>query len=125
MNKRHQNIEFEEVREEKTKQFSLRSLMDGNVLTQRSVIKQAPFLALLVFLSLLIIANRNHAEKLVIQSNELQTEVKELRSRAISTSSELMRMSRQSRVKLLVRERNIELVENKEPLKKLKADTKK
>ena len=59
--------------------------MDGNVLTQKAVIKQAPFLALLVFLSLMIIANRNHAEKIVIRTNDLQTEVKEMRSRAIST----------------------------------------
>lgn len=119
MAKENVNIEFDEVREEKVKQFSLRSLIDGNILTQKLVIKQAPFLALLVVISLLSIANRNHAEKLVIRSNKLQAEVKDLRSQAITTSSELMMLSRQSRVEQLLRERNLGLKENKEPLKKL------
>jgi hypothetical protein len=119
MNSKRKNIEFEEVREEKGQQFSFRSLVDGNVLTQRSVIRQAPFLALLVILALVMIANRNHAEKLVIRSNAMQTEVKELRSQAITTSSELMTVSRQSRVEQLVKEKDLGLVENKEPLKKL------
>jgi len=113
------NIEFDEVRGEKQQQFSLRSLIDGNVLTQKSVIRQAPFLALLVIISLFMIANRNHAEKLVMRTNELQSEVKELRSQAITTSSELMMMSRQSRVEQLVKEKGTGLAENKEPLKKL------
>ena len=119
MSKEKRNIEFDAVQAEKGKQFSFRSLIDGNVLTQRFVIRQAPFMVLVVIISLLIIANRNHAEKLVIRSNELQFEVKELRSQAITTSSELMMVSRQSRVEQLVQERKLELIENKEPLKKL------
>jgi len=119
MSRERKNIEFEEVREEKGQHFSFRSLIDGNVLTQRAVIRQAPFLAMLVLLALIMIANRNHAEKLVIRSNALQTEVKELRSQAITTSSELMTVSRQSRVEQLVREKELGLTENKEPLKKL------
>ncbi|MDA3821434.1 MAG: FtsL-like putative cell division protein [Bacteroidales bacterium] len=112
MSKERKNIEFDDVQVEKGKQFSFRSLVDGNVLTQNFVIKQTPFLILLVIISLLVIANRNRAEKLVIQTNEMQTEVKELRSQAITTSSELMMSSRQSRVEQLVKERDMELLEN-------------
>ncbi|MEX0980829.1 MAG: FtsL-like putative cell division protein [Bacteroidales bacterium] len=119
MNQERKKIEFDEVRDERVQEFSFRSLVDGNVLTQRSVIKQAPFLVLLVIISLFAIANRNHAEKLVIRTNELQSEVKELRSQAITTTSELMMVSRQSRVEQLVKEKGVGLVENKEPLKKL------
>ncbi|MCF8346079.1 MAG: hypothetical protein K9G38_02615 [Bacteroidales bacterium] len=121
MSRDQRNIEFDEVRQEKGKAFSFRSLVDGNVLTQRSVIRQAPFLAMLVIISLLMIANRNHAEKMVILTNNLQTEVKELRSQAITTSSELNMMSRQSRVEQLVKEKGLGLTGNKEPLKKLVA----
>jgi len=117
---RGRNIEFDESRNQGANQFSFRSLMDGNVLTQRWVIKQTPYVILWALISLLVIANRNHAEKMVIRSNELQKEVKELRSQAITTSSELIMMSRQSRVELLVQERGLDLVENKEPLIKLK-----
>lgn len=119
MSREKRNIEFDEVRQERGKQFSFRSLIDGNVLTQRAVRNQAPFLVLLVLISLFMIANRNHAEKLVIKTNRLQTEVKELRSQAITTSSELNMVSRQSRVVQLVKEKEIGLQENKEPLKKL------
>jgi len=119
MSRERRNIEFEEVREEKGSQFSFRSLIDGNVLTQKAVVKQIPFLAMLVLLALLMIANRNHAEKLVIESNKLQTEVVELRSSAITTSSELVMESRQSRVEQLVKDRGLGLEENKQPLKKL------
>lgn len=125
MSKERRNIEFEEPREESAKQFSFRSLIDGNVLTQKAVIKQTPFILLLVLIAFLSIANRNHAEKLVIKSNALQNEVKELRSQAISTSSELMKFSRQSTVERIVRERGLELKENTEPPKKLVKDPKK
>ena len=119
MSRQNKNIEFEEPKEESVKQFSFRSLIDGNVLTQRAVLKQAPFIVLLVLISFISIANRNHAEKLVIKSSRLQNEVKELRSQAISTSSELMKFSRQTTVERIVREKGLELEENLEPPKKL------
>lgn len=124
MSRDKRNIEFEEPRAERDRgrSFSVRSLVDGNVLNQRSVRKQLPFLLMLVLISLLMIANRNHAEKLVIQTNTLQTEVKELRSRAITTSSDLVMISRQSKVEQMVRDRGLELRENKEPLKKLNVE---
>lgn len=119
MSRQNRNIEFEEPKEESSRQFSFRSLIDGNILTQKAVLKQAPFIILLVLISFVIIANRNHAEKLVIHSNRLQNEVKELRSQAISTSSELMKFSRQTTVERIVREKGLDLEENLEPPKKL------
>ena len=65
------------------------------------------------------IANRNHAEKTVIQLNQLQSDVKELRAKSISTSSELVRISRQSEVKQLVNRYELGLEENLEPPRKL------
>jgi len=49
----------------------------------------------------------------------LQGEVKELRSQAITTSAELMRVSRQSTVEATVKEQGLGLVDNKVPPKKL------
>jgi len=125
MSRDRTNIEFEAQKEEQKRSFSLRSLLDGNVLTQKSVMKQTPFLLFLVFLALLMIANRNHAEKLVIETNQLNREVKELRSQSISTSSELMMMSRQSAVEDMVKRKELGLKENRKPLKKLKLEEKK
>ena len=119
MSRERKNIEFDQSIEEKEKCFSFRDLVDGNVLTRKAVIKQTRFILLLVLIAFLSIANRNHAEKTVIHLNRLQSDVKELRARSISTSSELVRTSRQLEVKRLVNRYELGLEENLEPPKKL------
>lgn len=119
MSREKKNIEFDQSIEEKEKSFSLRDLLDGNVLTRKAVLKQRRFILLLVFVAFLSIANRNHAEKTVIHLNRLQSDVKEMRARSISTSSELVRISRQSEVMQLVNRYELGLEENLEPPKKL------
>jgi hypothetical protein len=93
--------------------------VDGNILTRKAVVKQSRFILLMVLMAFLLIANRNHAEKTVISLNRLQSDVKEMRARSISTSSELVRISRQSEVKQLVNRYELGLKENLEPPKKL------
>jgi hypothetical protein len=119
MSREKRNIEFDQSMEEKEKSFSLRDLLDGNVLTRKAVMKQSRFILLLVLIAFLSIANRNHAEKTVIHLNQLQRDVKEMRARSISTSSELVRISRQSEVMQLVNRNNLGLEENLDPPKKL------
>ena len=119
MSREKKNIEFDPSIEEKEKSLSFRDLLDGNVLTRKAVLKQSRFILLLVLIAFLSIANRNHAEKTVIHLNRLQSDVKELRARSISTSSELVRISRQAEVKRLVNTYELGLEENLEPPKKL------
>ncbi|MEA3462126.1 MAG: FtsL-like putative cell division protein [Bacteroidota bacterium] len=119
MSREKRNVEFDQSIEEKEKSFSLRDLLDGNVLTRKAVLKQSRFILLLVLIAFLSIANRNHAEKTVIHLNSLQRDVKEMRARSISTSSELVQISRQSEVKRLVYRYELGLEENLEPPKKL------
>ena len=119
MSREKKNIEFDQSIEEKEKSLSFRDLLDGNVLTRKAVLKQSRFILLLVLIAFLSIANRNHAEKTVIHLNRLQSDVKELRVRSISTSSELVRISRQSEVKQMVNRYELGLEENLEPPKKL------
>ncbi|MEN8203590.1 MAG: FtsL-like putative cell division protein [Bacteroidota bacterium] len=119
MARQKKNIEFDQSLEEKEKSFSLRDLVDGNVLTRKSVLKQSRFILLLVGIAFFSIANRNHAEKKVIQLNRLQSDVKEMRAKSISISSDLVRISRQSEVFRLVQRYELGLEENLEPPKKL------
>ena len=119
MSREKKNIEFDQFIEEKERSLSFRDLLDGNVLTRKAVLKQSRFILLLVLIAFLSIANRNHAEKTVIHLNHLQSDVKELRARSISTSSELVRISRQSAVKQLVNRYELGLEENLDPPKKL------
>jgi hypothetical protein len=113
------SIEFDPSIEEKEKSLSFRDLLDGNVLTRKSVLKQSRFILLLVLIAFFSIANRNHAEKTVIQLNRLQSDVKEMRAKSISFSSDLVKISRQSEVVRLVNRYNLGLEENLDPPNKL------
>ena len=119
MAREKKSIEFDPSIEEKEKSLSFRDLLDGNVLTRKSVLKQARFILLLVLIAFFSIANRNHAEKTVIQLNRLQSDVKEMRAKSISISSDLVKISRQSEVVRLVNRYNLGLEENLEPPNKL------
>ena len=119
MAREKKSIEFDPSIEEKEKSLSFRDLLDGNVLTRKSVLKQSRFILLLVLIAFFSIANRNHAEKTVIQLNRLQSDVKEMRTKSISISSDLVKISRQSEVVRLVNRYNLGLEENLEPPKKL------
>ncbi|MFO7935819.1 MAG: FtsL-like putative cell division protein [Bacteroidales bacterium] len=120
MTRERKNIEFDHSLEDQEKIFSLRDLINGNVLTKKVVMKQVRFILLLVLIAFILIANRNHAEKTVIRLNNLQGDVKELRAKSITISSDLVRISRQSEVVRLVEEYDLGLEENLEPPKKLK-----
>lgn len=119
MAKEKKNIEFDASMEEKEKSFSFRDLLDGNVLTRKAVLKQSRFIFLLVLVAFSSIANRNHAEKTVIRLSRLQGDVKELRAKSITISSDLIRISRQSEVARLVNRYELGLQENLEPPIKL------
>jgi len=119
MVKEKKNIEFDTSIEEKERSFSIRDLLDGNVLTRKAVLKQSRFILLLVLIAFISIANRNHAEKTVIRLNRLQSDVKEMRAESITISSDLVRISRQSEVVRLVKRYELGLEENLEPPKKL------
>jgi len=119
MSREKKNVEFDQSIVDREKSLTFRDLIDGNVLTRKAVLKQSRFILLLVLIAFFSIANRNHAEKTMIRLNRLQSDVKELRSRSISISSELVRISRQSEVKQLVNRYDLGLEENLEPPKKL------
>lgn len=119
MAKEKRNIEFDQSIEEREKSFSLRDLVDGNVLTRKAVMKQSRFILLLVLIAFISIANRNHTEKTVITMNRLQGDVKELRAKSITISSDLVKISRQSEVVRLVNRYDLGLEENLEPPMKL------
>ncbi|GAB4300189.1 MAG: hypothetical protein Kow0068_23510 [Marinilabiliales bacterium] len=95
----------------------VRHIIDGTLLTKESVVKQIPFIFFLIFLAMIYISNSYNAEKVVRETNKLQKELKELRSEQLGISSELMYISKQSEVLKLIKEKNIDLKEAKEPPK--------
>lgn len=97
------------------KGFSIKDLLNGRILTRNSVADQLPFIMYMTFLGFIYIGNHYRVEKLMRESAKLSKELKELRYEAITTSSELMYMSKQSEVLKKIRSLNVELEELTEP----------
>jgi cell division protein FtsL len=110
-------IEFidTEVEKEEITRFSVKSIIDGSVLTVSSVVKQIPFILFLVFLAVVYIANRYHAEKVVREMYALQDTVRDLQAEQLTTASELMDLSKPSKVQDLINQKGLGLSESIKP----------
>ena len=97
----------------------VKSLISGSLFSEKIILGNLPYILLLTVLGAFYIANRFHAEKIIRRTDILQQEVKELRSEAMATSSELMYISKQSEVSRLVNQRGLGLKELKKPPYKL------
>lgn len=120
---KEENVEFVDQKEEskELRGTSLREFLDGTVITRKNVVKQLPFLIFLCIIGIIYIGNRYHAEKVIRDINKIQEEVKNLRAEEITTASELMKLSRQSEVIKLIKEKNLNLVESTDPPAKIKS----
>ena len=119
--KEKKDIEFIEDQGTDQQQDSsiLRGIIDGTLLTRTKVVRQLPFILFIVFLGLLYISNRYHAEALRSDRENLRSDINELRSKAVYVSSELMKLSRQTEVAVEVKENGLQLEESIEPPKKI------
>jgi cell division protein FtsL len=95
----------------------VKDVISGNVLVRGYLVKHVPYIVLLVVLAILYITNRYKNEQIAMEKQQLQEEMKNLRSESITTAAELMRISRQSEVVNLVKERGMELEESTIPPK--------
>ena len=117
MNRQKENIEFvdQKIEQKEIRKGSVWDVFDGTVLTRDRVVRQLPFVLFVTFLIILYIGNRYHAEKVIRETMHLQTELRELRARSISTASELEFISRQTEVARMVERRSMELHEAVDP----------
>jgi len=102
----------------------LRDIMSGSTVTEKIILKNLRYIIMLTILGALYIGNRFHAEKLTRETTRLQREVKDLRSESLSTSAALMYASKQSEVYKLVKDRDLNLEELREPPYELIVDRK-
>jgi hypothetical protein len=110
-------IEFidSKVEKEEITRFSFKGIIDGSALTVSSLVKQIPFILFLVLLAIIYIANRYHAEKVARQLIVLQDTVRDLRAEQLTTASELMNLSKPSKVQDLINEKGLGLSEPTKP----------
>jgi hypothetical protein len=102
----------------------MKELLSGSMVSEKIILKNFGYVSLITLLAAIYIGNRFHAEKVTRESSRLQREVKDLRAESLSTSANLMYVSRQSEVYRLVREKGLDLEELKIPPFKLLVDKK-
>jgi hypothetical protein len=105
-------------RQVKTGSF-MKDLLSGTMVSEKIILKNLWYVMLITLLAAVYIGNRFHAEKITRESARLQREVKELRAESLSTSTDLMFISKQSEVYRMVREKGLNLEELKTPPYKL------
>ena len=115
-----QTSDFDDVskkkrsRDDRGKKF-FRTILDGSYLGKDSFLNNFPYILLISFLTGLYIANTYRSEQLLRRYKNLENEIRELSTEAISISSQLMQMSNQSAVTKLCKDKNLGLHENIEP----------
>jgi hypothetical protein len=102
----------------------MKELLSGSMVSEKIILKNLGYVSLVTLLAAIYIGNRFHAEKITRETTRLQREVKDLRAEALSTSADLMYVSRQSAVFRMVRENGLNLEELKTPPFKLLVDKK-
>ena len=102
----------------------IKELLSGSMVSEKIILKNLGYISLITFLTAVYIGNRFHAEKITRESTRLQREVKDLRAESLTTSADLMNISKQSEVFRLIKERGLNLEELKTPPYKLLVDKK-
>lgn len=102
----------------------IKEILSGSMVSEKIILKNLGYISLLTLLAAIYIGNRFHAEKITREETRLQREVKDLRAESLSTSANLMYISKQSEVFSLVMERGLHLEEMKTPPYKLLVDKK-
>ena len=100
----------------------IRELLSGSMVSEKIILKNLGYISLVTLLAAIYIGNRFHAEKITRETTKLLREVKDLRAESLSTSADLMYISKQSEVFRLVREKGLNLEELKTPPFKLLVD---
>jgi hypothetical protein len=121
LGKKKNKVEFVDssVERDEIKGFSLKGIIDGSILAGTAIVKQLPFILFLVFLAMIYIGNRYHAEKMVRKVVRAREDVKNLRAEQLTTASELMNHSKPSTVEDMVEERGLGLKQPTKPPHKI------
>jgi cell division protein FtsL len=97
----------------------LKELFSGSIVSEKLILNNLGYIVFLAFLAALYITNRYNVERITRETTRLQNEIKDLRSEALSTSADLVFISRQSQVYSMIKARGLDLEELKEPPYKL------
>jgi hypothetical protein len=100
----------------------IKELLSGIIVSDVIILNNIWYIIMLTVLLAIYISNRFHAEKITRETSRLSREVRDLRAEALSTSANLMAISRQSEVYRMVKEKGLGLEELKTPAYKIVID---
>jgi hypothetical protein len=101
---------------------SIYDVLAGNILTKRNLTKQWGLVLLLIFLAFVYIGNRYSCEQKIAEIDRLQRKLTDVKLEALTRSSELMEMGKQSQVQKLMNSRNVNLMESTTPPYRIKSE---
>ncbi|MCW3804248.1 FtsL-like putative cell division protein [Plebeiibacterium marinum] len=119
MTRKKRDKEFVGSGDEAFKKITLRDFVSGRIFTKEVVVKQLPYFLFLIVLAFSYISNHFKVEKLLKEAATLNKEIQELRIEAITTSSDLMYISKQSVIREKVNAAGVELDELTEPPRRI------
>ena len=85
-------------------EISVKSILGGDFLMSKFMIKQIMFVVFCVFLMLIYTGNRYAGQQDIIVIDSLQKELQEMRYSVLTQSSDLMNLTRQSKVEERLRQ---------------------
>jgi len=88
---------------------SVRDILNGNILTKKFFRKQYLLIILLVVLSIGYIDNRYASEKQIAKVVMLKKNIQDAKYESLTISAELMKISRQSNILLLMQSKGMQL----------------
>jgi len=88
---------------------SVRDILNGNILTKKFIRKQYLLIILLVALSIGYIDNRYASEKQIANMVMLKKNIQDAKYESLTISAELMEISRQSNLLLLMESKGMQL----------------
>ncbi len=108
-------MEEKKSAQKKTSKGWMKGLISGTFITERLILNNMRYAALIVFLGIILITNKFQAERTNREIVVLEQEVRDLRAESLSVSAELGGVSRQSEIIDLVKQRGLGLEELREP----------
>lgn len=96
----------EQAREEDaplSSDYILPKILGGDFLTAEVLRKQIGVIILIAFITMVYVSNRYSCQQDMLEINELKTEMKDAKYRALASSSDLTEMSRESNVLKMLR----------------------
>lgn len=86
-----------------SKNFTLKKILGGDILNTSTIRKQIWLFLLITFFTIIYISNRYSVQQHLIEIDKLQNELQDARYKALSTTSQLTEISRESNVLEMLR----------------------